>query len=109
MTSTGAEVLGRQEIDGASRDSVNTALALYYAHSYRIGTVGLWSDYLIERIVVVGVVHAASTDRHFSALTEHLDEPRHDGGLPEFTWQASPFPLGRLDHLLQRGMAVTAN
>lgn len=62
-----------------------------------------------ERIIVVGDFNAASSDRHFSQLTTHLSEPQNDGGLAGFTWPASPFPVTRLDHLLQRGMTVTSN
>jgi len=62
-----------------------------------------------ERLVAVGDFNAAATDRHFTPLLEHLSEPRQDTGLPGFTWPASPFPVTRLDHVLQRGMSATSN
>ncbi|MGA7205518.1 MAG: endonuclease/exonuclease/phosphatase family protein [Specibacter sp.] len=62
-----------------------------------------------ERILAVGDFNAASTDRHFSALTALLSEPQQDGGLAGFTWPASPFPVTRLDHVLQHGMTATSN
>jgi len=62
-----------------------------------------------ERIIAVGDFNAASTDRHFSALTEHLSEPAQDEGLAGFTWPVSPFPVTRLDHILQRGLGATSN
>ncbi|AIY01072.1 hypothetical protein ART_1473 [Arthrobacter sp. PAMC 25486] len=62
-----------------------------------------------ERIIAVGDFNAASSDRHFSQLTALLRKPKNDGGLAGFTWPASPFPVARVDHLLQRGMTVTSN
>lgn len=170
LASAGPEVLALQEVDGGSRAAVDAALAPHYAYSYRIGTVGLWSDFPIinatplglglgwnralfadlqtpgglvrvyvihaasarpaehadrdtmlanlaatiaadssERIIAMGDFNATSTDRHFAALARLLDEPRQDQGLSGFTWPASPVPLARLDHILQRGMAVTSN
>ncbi|MHA7269653.1 endonuclease/exonuclease/phosphatase family protein [Arthrobacter sp. HLT1-20] len=170
LAATGAQVLALQEIDGASRDSVDAELTPHYEYSYRIGTVGLWSTYPIrnaspqglglgwnralsadldtpaglvriyvvhaasarplehadrdtmltalaqiiaadpsEKVIVVGDFNAASTDKYFSALTEHLAEPAQDGGLAGFTWPASPLPVTRLDHVLARGMTATSN
>ncbi|MBP2413869.1 vancomycin resistance protein VanJ [Arthrobacter stackebrandtii] len=62
-----------------------------------------------ERIIAVGDFNAATTDRNFAPLTQLLSEPDIDGGLAGFTWPVSPFPVARLDHLLQRGMAATSN
>ena len=62
-----------------------------------------------RRIIAVGDFNAASTDRHFSALTDQLSEPRQDKGLAGFTWPVAPFPVTRLDHILQRGLSATSN
>ena len=62
-----------------------------------------------ERIIAVGDFNAATTDRNFTPLTHQLSEPNNDGGLAGFTWPVSPFPVARLDHLLQRGMTATSN
>ncbi|MHA7305466.1 endonuclease/exonuclease/phosphatase family protein [Arthrobacter sp. TMN-49] len=62
-----------------------------------------------ENVIAVGDFNATSTDRYFSALTRQLSEPAQDGGLAGFTWPASPLPLTRPDHILHRGMTVTAN
>ncbi|WP_104092440.1 endonuclease/exonuclease/phosphatase family protein [Arthrobacter sp. GMC3] len=62
-----------------------------------------------KRIIAVGDFNAASTDRHFSALTNLLSEPAQDQGLAGFTWPATPFPVTRLDHILQRGLSATSN
>lgn len=170
LAGTGAQVVALQEIDGAAQEAVAAELNPRYEHSYRIGTVGLWSSYPIlnaqpeglglgwnralsadldtphgtvriyvvhaasarpsdhadrdtmltslartigadssERILAVGDFNAASTDRHFSALTDLLHEPQQDGGLAGFTWPVSPLPVTRLDHILQRGMTATSN
>lgn len=170
LATTGAQVVALQEIDGASRGSVAAELNQHYGHSYRIGTVGLWSSYPIlnaqpqglglgwnralsadldtpaglvriyvvhaasarpsdhterdtmlanladtiaadpsERIIAVGDFNAASTDRHFSALTDQLSEPAQDEGLAGFTWPVAPFPVTRLDHILHRGLSATSN
>ncbi|POH59883.1 endonuclease/exonuclease/phosphatase family protein [Arthrobacter glacialis] len=47
LAATGAQVIALQEIDGASRDAVDAELNPHYEFSYRIGTVGLWSNYPI--------------------------------------------------------------
>lgn len=170
LAATGAEVIALQEIDGASRDEVGAELDPHYEYSYRIGTVGLWSNYPIlnaqpqglglgwnralsadlqtpagpvriyvlhaasarpsehadrdtmlanlaqaiaaddsERVIAVGDFNAAPSDRNFTALKTKLSEPRQDGGLAGFTWPASPLPVARLDHILQRGMEATSN
>lgn len=62
-----------------------------------------------KRIIAVGDFNAATTDRNFMPLTALLKEPRLDGGLAGFTWPASPIPVARLDHILQRGMTPTSN
>lgn len=62
-----------------------------------------------ERVIAVGDFNAASSDRNFPAGTAKLSEPRQDAGLAGFTWPASPFPVARLDHILQRGLTATSN
>lgn len=62
-----------------------------------------------ERVIAVGDFNAAASDRNFSALTAKLSEPRQDGGMAGFTWPASPLPVARLDHILQRGLEATSN
>jgi vancomycin resistance protein VanJ len=62
-----------------------------------------------ERVIAVGDFNAASTDRAFKPILGQLGEPNQSDGLFGFTWPASPFPVARLDHFLQRGMEVTSN
>ncbi|MER7206424.1 endonuclease/exonuclease/phosphatase family protein [Streptosporangium sp. NPDC000239] len=58
------------------------------------------------RIIVVGDLNTASTDRELRALTETLSPAaeRAGSGL-QFTWPAT-LPLVRLDHVLTRGLEV---
>ncbi|ALV45928.1 hypothetical protein MB46_10970 [Arthrobacter alpinus] len=170
LAATASEVVALQEIDGASRSAVDAELNPHYEFSYRIGTVGLWSNYPIlnarpeslglgwnralsadlqtpaglvriyvvhaasarpfqhsdrdtmlanlaqtisedpsGKVIAVGDFNAASTDRHFSLLTQHLNEPLQDNPLAGFSWPVSPLPVTRLDHILQRGMSATSN
>jgi vancomycin resistance protein VanJ len=62
-----------------------------------------------DRVIAVGDFNAASTDRAFKPILSQLDEPNQSDGLFGFTWPATPFPLARLDHFLQRGLDVTSN
>ncbi|AKU18162.1 endonuclease/exonuclease/phosphatase family protein [Luteipulveratus mongoliensis] len=52
------------------------------------------------RVLVLGDLNTASTDRRFSLLTRSLHEARDGFG---FTWPAG-FPLTRPDHILSRGL-----
>lgn len=61
------------------------------------------------RIIAVGDFNAATTDRSFAPLTRILKKPTNDSGLAGLTWPVSPFPVARLDHILQRGMTATSN
>ncbi|MFF4412199.1 endonuclease/exonuclease/phosphatase family protein [Streptosporangium sp. NPDC001559] len=58
------------------------------------------------RVIVVGDLNTASTDRELRALTETLSPAaeRAGSGL-QFTWPAT-LPLVRLDHVLTRGFEV---
>lgn len=67
------------------------------------------ADDTSERIIAVGDFNAASTDRNLAPLKRLLGEPTIDGGLAGLTWPVSPFPVARLDHILQRGMTATSN
>ncbi|MGV8882068.1 MAG: endonuclease/exonuclease/phosphatase family protein [Rhodoglobus sp.] len=62
-----------------------------------------------DRVIAVGDFNAASTDRAFAPILSQLSEPHQSDGMFGFTWPASPFPLTRLDHFLQRGMEATSN
>ncbi|WP_374945580.1 endonuclease/exonuclease/phosphatase family protein [Agreia sp.] len=62
-----------------------------------------------DRVIAVGDFNAASTDRAFKPILSQLSEPNQNDGLFGFTWPASPFPLARLDHFVQRGLDVTSN
>ncbi|WP_082480124.1 endonuclease/exonuclease/phosphatase family protein [Agreia sp. Leaf283] len=62
-----------------------------------------------DRVIAVGDFNAASTDRAFKPILSQLNEPNQSDGLFGFTWPATPFPLARLDHFLQRGLDVTSN
>ncbi|WP_172582711.1 endonuclease/exonuclease/phosphatase family protein [Subtercola boreus] len=61
-----------------------------------------------ERVIAVGDFNAASTDRAMSGIFSQLAEPNQTSGMFGNTWP-STLPVTRLDHLLQRGMTVTAN
>lgn len=61
-----------------------------------------------DRVILVGDFNTATTDRHFGAITAQLSEPNQSAGMFGFTWPAN-FPVTRLDHVMQRGMTVTAN
>ncbi|WP_158886929.1 endonuclease/exonuclease/phosphatase family protein [Amycolatopsis anabasis] len=54
-----------------------------------------------DRVVVLGDLNTASTDREFDSLTGILHEAKSGFG---FTWPAG-FPLTRPDHILYRGLA----
>lgn len=58
-----------------------------------------------ERILLLGDLNTASTDRHFGELSPLVDAQRYGAGLG-FTWP-SPLPLVRLDHIMVSGIAVT--
>ncbi|MEO6530505.1 MAG: endonuclease/exonuclease/phosphatase family protein [Specibacter sp.] len=73
LAATGAQVVALQEIDGASRDSVDAELNPHYEYAYRIGTVGLWSNYPILNASAQGL--GLGWNR---ALAADLDTP---GGL----------------------------
>ena len=61
-----------------------------------------------SRLLMLGDFNAGSSDRTMSALTDRLSEANQTDGGFGFTWPAS-FPVTRPDHVLQRGMQVTAN
>ncbi|APA99578.1 endonuclease/exonuclease/phosphatase family protein [Nocardia seriolae] len=59
-------------------------------------------------VLVAGDFNTASTDRHWRGFASgYTDAEPHTGGGPGFTWPAA-FPLARLDHILQRGLALDA-
>ena len=49
LAATGAQVIGLQELDGASRREASAALAASHPHTFTAGTVGLFSQYPIEK------------------------------------------------------------
>ncbi|WP_285117099.1 endonuclease/exonuclease/phosphatase family protein [Leifsonia sp. fls2-241-R2A-40a] len=57
------------------------------------------------RLVVVGDLNAASTDRRFAPLLSTLTERSDDALGLGFTWPAQ-FPVARLDHVLTRGLTT---
>jgi vancomycin resistance protein VanJ len=60
-----------------------------------------------RRIVVIGDLNTASSDRVFSPLTNLLRDSQSSAGSgPGFTWP-SAFPLTRPDHILFRGLVAT--
>jgi vancomycin resistance protein VanJ len=61
-----------------------------------------------ERILVVGDLNAASTDRALGALQGELTEANQTDGGFGFTWP-SFLPGTRLDHLFTKGVVVTSN
>lgn len=57
-----------------------------------------------ERLIVLGDLNTATTDRMIEPLTELLDDAQADAGRgPGFTWPAG-LPLTRPDHVLYRGL-----
>jgi vancomycin resistance protein VanJ len=57
------------------------------------------------RVLVLGDLNTASTDRRFAALTSTVSEVKTGFG---FTWPAA-FPLTRPDHVLARGLTATGD
>jgi vancomycin resistance protein VanJ len=57
-----------------------------------------------KRVLLLGDLNTASTDRHFSDLSPLVDAQTGGAGLG-FTWP-SPFPLVRPDHIMVRGIDV---
>lgn len=61
-----------------------------------------------ERLVVLGDLNTASTDRVIAPLAELLDDAQADAGRGlGFTWPAA-FPLTRPDHVLYRGLTAAS-
>lgn len=61
-----------------------------------------------ERLVVLGDLNTASTDRVIAPLTDLLDDAQADAGTGlGFTWPA-PFPVTRPDHVLYRGLTAAS-
>ncbi|GIG87349.1 membrane protein [Plantactinospora endophytica] len=59
-----------------------------------------------ERLIVLGDLNTATTDRMIEPLTELLHDAQADAGRgPGFTWPAA-LPLTRPDHVLYRGLTV---
>lgn len=58
-----------------------------------------------QRLLVVGDLNTASTDRSFAPLLDSLQERPDDGFGLGFTWPAA-FPVARLDHVLTRGLTT---
>ena len=61
-----------------------------------------------SRLIMMGDFNSGSSDRNLDGLFSQLSEPRQSGGGLGFTWPATA-PLTRLDHVLARGLDVTAN
>ena len=96
----------------------NGSVSLYLAHldSFRfdsdttrdVGIADLGTAVRADpnkRILLLGDLNTASTDRHFGELSPLVDAQRYAAGLG-FTWP-SPVPLVRLDHIMVGGIAVT--
>ncbi|MEQ4305859.1 endonuclease/exonuclease/phosphatase family protein [Plantactinospora sp. B6F1] len=59
-----------------------------------------------ERLIVLGDLNTATTDRMIEPLTDLLDDAQADAGHgPGFTWPAA-LPLTRPDHVLYRGLTA---
>ncbi|WP_422769301.1 endonuclease/exonuclease/phosphatase family protein [Plantactinospora sp. WMMC1484] len=59
-----------------------------------------------ERLIVLGDLNTASTDRMIEPLTELLHDAQADAGRgPGFTWPAA-LPVTRPDHVLYRGLTA---
>lgn len=57
-----------------------------------------------QRVVLVGDLNTAATDRSFQMLTRQLTSAQDEaGGDFGFTWPAR-FPMARIDHVLSRGL-----
>ncbi|SEP09501.1 endonuclease/exonuclease/phosphatase family protein [Amycolatopsis saalfeldensis] len=69
------------------------------------GLTGLLQADRSPRVLVLGDLNTASTDRRFGALAAAVPEVRTGFG---FTWPAG-FPLTRPDHVLARGLAATGD
>jgi len=114
--------LGWQRALAADLDTPEGLVSIYVIHaaSARIGDHADRDEMLKnladvlpndenDRVIAVGDFNAASTDRAFKPILSQLNEPNQSDGLFGFTWPATPFPLARLDHFLQRGLDVTSN
>lgn len=61
-----------------------------------------------ERLIVLGDLNTATTDRVIAPLAELLDDAQADAGRGlGFTWPAA-LPITRPDHVLYRGLTATA-
>lgn len=61
-----------------------------------------------ERLIVLGDLNTASTDRMLAPLTDLLHDAQADAGRGlGFTWP-SPLPVTRPDHILYRGLTATS-
>jgi len=61
-----------------------------------------------ERLIVLGDLNTASTDRVIAPLTDLLDDAQADAGRGlGFTWPAA-LPVTRPDHVLYRGLTATS-
>ncbi|GAB2945667.1 teicoplanin resistance protein VanJ [Micromonospora polyrhachis] len=61
-----------------------------------------------ERLIVLGDLNTASTDRVIAPLTDLLDDAQVDAGRGlGFTWPAA-LPVTRPDHVLYRGLTATS-
>jgi vancomycin resistance protein VanJ len=59
-----------------------------------------------ERLIVLGDLNTATTDRKIAPLTALLNDAQADAGRgPGFTWPAA-LPLTRPDHVLYRGLTA---
>jgi len=114
--------LGWQRALAADLDTPEGLVSIYVIHaaSARIGDHADRDEMLKnladvlpndenDRVIAVGDFNAASTDRAFRPILSQLNEPNQSDGMFGFTWPATPFPLARLDHFLQRGLDVTSN
>ncbi|WP_189059155.1 endonuclease/exonuclease/phosphatase family protein [Longimycelium tulufanense] len=99
-------------------DTPNGEIAVYVAHlgSLRLGQSEQRDRSLnrlaaavrqddARRLLVVGDLNTASTDRHMSVLTDLLSDGQRAGSGLGFTWPSS-FPATRIDHILYRGVTA---
>lgn len=57
-----------------------------------------------SKIIALGDFNATSTDRHFSPITDQLDEVPHESWGFGMTWPNRPLAVLRIDHVLVRGL-----
>lgn len=59
-----------------------------------------------SKIIALGDFNATSTDRHFSPISEQLEEVPHESWGFGMTWPNRPVAVLKIDHVMVRGLAT---